>query len=251
MRNIKLTIEYDGTDYNGWQIQNSRGKDKKHVQTVQKTIKDALEKLLQEEVKLIASGRTDSGVHSLGQVVNFRTNKGLSPGVIQKALNSLLPPDIAIVRAKEVAEDFHATYDAKGKLYRYTIWNKPFPHPLNRFYAYTVYHPLDIGLMKRESKILVGRHDFRSFQARDKKERDSVRTIKKLAIRHDKGFIYIDIEADGFLYNMVRNIVGTLIEVGRGKFEKGSVKRILEARDRRTAGPTAPAKGLCLMKVRY
>lgn len=244
MRNIKLIIEYDGTNYNGWQIQ-------KPLPTIQKAVQDALKKILQEEVKLTASGRTDSGVHALAQVVNFRTNSNLHHKAIQRALNSLLPPDIAIVNAKEAAKDFHATYDARSKLYRYTIWNRPFPRPLNRFYAHTVYHPLDITLMRREAKVLIGRHNFKSFQARDKKEKNPVRTINKLAIKRDRGFIYIDIEADGFLYNMVRNIAGTLIEAGRGKLEKGSLKRILEAKDRRAAGPTAPAKGLCLVRVKY
>ena len=244
VRNIRLTVEYDGTNYNGWQIQ-------KPLPTIQEAIQDALKKILQEEVKLTASGRTDSGVHALAQVVNFRTNSNLHHKAIQRALNSLLPPDIAIINAKEAAKDFHATYDARSKLYRYTIWNRPFPRPINRFYVYTVYHPLDIALMRREAKVLIGRHNFRSFQARDKKEKNSVRTIKKLAIRRDRGFIYIDVEADGFLYNMVRNIVGTLVEAGRGKLEKGGLKRILKAKDRRAAGPTAPAKGLCLVRVRY
>ena len=251
VRNIRLTIEYDGTNYNGWQMQRLGGKNRNNVKTIQETIQDALNKILQEDVKLLASGRTDSGVHALGQVANFRTNSNIHPKVIQKALNSLLPPDIAIVNAKEIHKEFHATYDAKSKLYRYTICPLPFPHPLNRFYAYTVYHPLDIALMRQEAKVLIGRHNFKSFQARDKKEKNTVRTIKKLVIKPDKEFIHIDIEADGFLYNMVRNIVGTLIEIGRGKLGKGVLKKILEAKDRRLAGPTAPAKGLCLVRVRY
>lgn len=246
MRNIKLTIEYDGTNYAGWQIQNSH-----RSKTIQEVIEKTLRKILQEKIKIIGSGRTDAGVHALGQVANFKTNSKIPLEKIQQALNSLLPDDIVIVKVDEAGPDFHARFDAKSKLYRYLIVNRNYPSAFLRKQSYFYPYPLDVDLMRREAKCLVGRHDFRSFQASDKIGRSSIRTVKQIKIKNSKGMITIDIEADGFLYNMVRNIVGTLVEVGRGRFSAGSTKRILSLKDRRKAGPTAPACGLCLIKVNY
>lgn len=244
MRNIILIIEYDGTNYAGWQIQ-------KNSKSIQGTLEAALKRIAGEKVKLISCGRTDSGVHAKGHVANFKTNSKIPLVNLRRGLNSILPRDIVIKEAKEVPADFNSRYDAKSKVYRYTILNRPYPAALYRDYFYYVPYKLDLNLMKREAQFLLGRHDFKSFQAADKKERSSIRTIKKLKIERKGDFIEIKIEADGFLYNMVRNIVGTLIEIGRGRFKPGSMEKILGVRNRDLAGPTAPAKGLCLVEVKY
>ncbi|MFH0935300.1 MAG: tRNA pseudouridine(38-40) synthase TruA [Candidatus Omnitrophota bacterium] len=243
-RNLKLEIEYDGTNYAGWQVQNSN-------KTIQSVIEKTLQRILQEKVHLIVSGRTDSGTHALAQVANFKTKSKIPPDKLRLALNSWLPADIAISKAEEKALDFHSRFDAKSKIYRYSILNRPHPSPLQRKAVYFYRHPLNVSLMRKESKVLLGRHNFKSFQAVDKTERNPVRTIKNIRITVDNGLVCIDIEAGGFLYNMVRNIAGTLIEIGRGRFKPGDLKRILLGRDRRLAGPTVPARGLCLMKVNY
>lgn len=248
MRNIKLTIEYDGTDYAGWQIQN-RSKSRK--KTIQKTLENALNQILQERIKVIASGRTDAGVHALAQVANFKTKSKLSGKNIQNALNSILPRDIRIKHVEDTHPNFHARFAAKSKLYRYTILNDSFASPFLRRYCYLVKYPLNIKKMRQAAQYLLGRHDLRSFQAVDKRERDSVRSIKRLEIRKTKDIIYLEIEADGFLYHMVRNIAGTMIEVGRGKINPLQIKEILKAKNRVYAGPCAAAKGLCLVRVRY
>ncbi len=244
MRNIRLEIEYDGTNYCGWQVQ-------RKTNSVQQTLEKTLRKILQEEIKLIASGRTDAGVHAQAQVANFKTNSSIPLTNLQRALNGLLPDDLVITGIEEARLDFHSRFDAKSKIYRYTILNRAWPCAHLRNRVYFCPYPLNIKLMQDESRILLGRHNFRSFQATGSTEKNPVRTIKKLKITPDSAFIHIDIEADGFLYNMARSIVGTLIEVGRGKIKKGDLKAILLAKNRRLAGPTAPAKGLCLMKVNY
>lgn len=251
MRNIRLTIEYDGTNYRGWQVQRQAHGAGRRADTIQETIEKALRKILQEKTRLIASGRTDAGVHAWAQVANFKTNSGIPQERLQKALNGLLPGDIAVSKAEEVKNSFHARFDAKSKIYRYTILNRPYRSAFSRNRVYFYPYPLDVGLMRKEAMGLVGKHDFKSFQATDKKRRGSVRRIKRLKITKEESLIYIDIEAEGFLYNMARNIVGTLIEIGRGKMAKGSLKKILFARNRRVAGPTAPACGLCLLGVKY
>jgi tRNA pseudouridine38-40 synthase len=251
MRNLRLEIEYEGTGYCGWQVQRRQKAKGKRQKSIQEIIEKTLHRILQEKVRLIASGRTDSGVHAQGQVANFKTNSDMSPGKLQRALNGLLPADITISSVREVPLDFHSRFAAKSKAYRYTILNRSYPSALLKNTVYFCRYPLDIGLMLRESRVLLGRHDFKSFQASERKERDSVRTIKDLKIIKDRDLIHIEIEADGFLYNMVRNIVGTLIEIGRGRFPCGSLKKILASKNRRLAGPTAPAYGLCLFKVEY
>lgn len=245
MRNIKLTIEYAGTNYAGWQVQN------KKYRTVQETLEKALQKVLQKRIKIIGSGRTDAGVHARAQAANFKTDSNIAIYKLQKALNTVLPDDIAVIKTEEVGLDFHSRFSAKSKVYRYTILNRPSRPAISRDTVYFFPYPLNLKLMRKDARILLGRHNFKSFQAADKKERGAVRTIKNLNITRDKDFIYIDIEADGFLYNMVRNIVGTLIEIGRGKLPEGSTKKILPARNRQLAGPAVPAKGLCLLEVKY
>jgi len=246
MRNLKLTIEYQGTNYAGWQRQKSI-----KVKTIQETIEEVLCKILQEKIKLIASGRTDAGVHAQAQVANFNTNSSIALNKLQRALNGLLPEDIVITKAEEAPLGFHSRFAAKSKLYRYTILNQKNPSAFLKDTAYFYPFPLDVKLMQKEARVLLGRHNFKSFQASDNIKRNSERTIKKLKIAKEKNLIYIDIEADGFLYNMARNIVGTLVEIGRGRFAGGSLKKILLARNRKLAGPTVPSQGLTLVGVRY
>jgi tRNA pseudouridine38-40 synthase len=246
MRNIRLTIEYDGTNYCGWQVQ-------KHSQkkSIQETIEKALRKILQEKIRIIGSGRTDAGVHARAQVANFKTKSDTALDKLQKGLNALLPGDIAVAKIEEVPPDFHSRFAAKSKVYRYSIINRSYRPALLRGRVYFYPYPLDVKLIQQESRILLGRHNFKSFQAADKKETNSVRTIKKLQVKKDNDLISIDIEADSFLYNMVRNIIGTLLEIGRGKLPRGSLGKILAAGDRRLAGPTVPSRGLCLLEVKY
>jgi tRNA pseudouridine38-40 synthase len=243
MRNIKLIIEYDGTNYYGWQVQSNH-------RTIQATIQDSLNDILKEDIKLYGSGRTDSGVHAKGQVANFKTEADITAENLKKALNTKLDNDIVIKKAEEVNEDFHARFSAKSKLYRYQISQGQLSC-FDRLYYSFIPYKLDIKLMKKEAKTLCGKHDFRSFQGSRRKAKDTVRTIKDINITEKGKYLYIDIEADGFLYNMVRIIVGTLIEIARGKYPKGSIKRILKAKNRKEAGPTAKSKGLFLVKVKY
>ncbi len=246
MRNIKLTIEYDGTRFSGWQAQVSTKR-----KTIQEEIALACKKLLGESVNLIGSSRTDAGVHAIAQVANFRSNSKLPLNNIKRGLNSFLPRDISILEAQEAPLKFHAQHDAKSKAYRYTIINSKVRSPLMNRYASLVSYGLDIKKMKRSSKCLIGKHNFKSFQATDNVERHSIRTIKRLDIIKKDSVIEILVEGDGFLYNMVRNIVGTLIEVGRGYLRPEDVKAILYKKDRFFAGPTAPSKGLTLVKIYY
>jgi len=246
MPNIRLTIAYDGTRYAGWQIQ-------KNAKTIQEEIEKSLKAILKEKTKLVAAGRTDSGVHATAQVANFKTKRNFSLEKLHTALNSNLPKDISILKVEKVPPRFHSQFNAKSKIYRYTILNNRTDDPFTKQYYYRVLYRLNLSLMRKVVKSLVGRHDFRSFQAKSNLSRikDTTRTIKEIKIKKAKQFIYIDIEADGFLHNMARSIVGTLIEIGRGYLKKDAMQRILRAKDRRQAGPTAPAKGLMLIKVKY
>ncbi len=253
MRNIKIEIEYDGTDYCGWQVQNSpvsrvRSPRKR---SIQETIEKILQKILHEKIKLIGSGRTDAGVHAKAQVANFPLKSQIALARLQEGLNALLPKDIAITGISEAGPDFHSRFSAKSKVYSYTILNRLHRSAILRNYAYFCRYPLDLNLMRREALTLVGRHNFWAFCASSGRGKNPRKSIKRIAIAKRNGLINIEIEADGYLYNMVRNIVGTLIDVGRGRLAKGSVKKILLSRNRPSAGPTVPAKGLCLLKVKY
>jgi len=259
MRNLKLEIEYDGTNYCGWQIQKSHkvtclsGRQTKSQghRSIQGVIEKNLHKILQEKVRLVVSGRTDAGVHAKAQVANFKTKSSQSLDKLQRALNGLLPDDIVVTRIEEKDLDFHSRFDARSKVYRYTILNSNYPSALSRNTLFFYPYPLDIKIMQKEARALLGRHNFSSFQASKAGARSAVRSIKKIKIARINDLIYIDIEANGFLYNMARNIVGTLIEVGRGKLPLGSLKRIVAQRNRKFAGPTAPARGLSLVQVKY
>jgi len=200
---------------------------------------------------VIGSGRTDAGVHAEAQVANFRTRTRIPLKKLRLALNSRLPEDIAVTRIEEAPRGFNARKSARSKLYRYTIMNSDYADPLLRYFAARCFYKLDLDLMRKAARRLKGRHDFRSFQAVDGAGRISVRTMKNIKIEKDGNLVYIYMEADGFLYNMARSIAGTLIEVGRGKFDSGRIEEMLSKRERSLSGPTMPAKGLCMVRVRY
>lgn len=245
MRNIKLVIEYDGTHYHGWQIQ-------PNAVSIQETIEDRLKKIIQEEIRLIAAGRTDAGVHAIEQVANFSTKSRLDINNIQRGLNSLLPPDIAIKEISEAEQDFHARYSAKSKIYRYVILNRRFPSPLYRNFSWFIPFKLDIKEMKNAVQCLVGEHDFSSFKASGCNSHNPIREVYGISVDKDtKGFIIFEIEANAFLKQMVRNIVGTLTDVGKGKIGVSEFEEILRAKDRKKAGITAPPQGLFLAKIKY
>ena len=266
MQNIGLTVEYEGTHYRGWQrqtrIQNPGSRIQK--KTIQGVLEAALSKITEEKIKVIGAGRTDAGVHALGQAANFRTKSKMTPEEFKKALNSMLPKDIVIKNAQRVKEKFHAQFDAKNKSYRYIIYQGPTPSPFLKDYALYTSYKLNLKAMREGAKYLAGRHNFSSFRLSGSSAKTSIRTITKLTItsysdmryaicdmRKNGRAIFINVMADGFLYGMVRSIVGTLIEVGRGKISPSKVKEILKTRNRQLAGPTAPAKGLYLIKVNY
>ena len=257
MRNIKLTLEYDGTNYNGWQIQACPAESGVPGQkSIQGEIKKARQKILKEKITLFGSGRTDSGVHALAQVANFKT-KSLWPLIkIQKALNANLPDDISIVKIEEVPLNFHAQFNAKSKVYRYTILNREAKPALLKNFCLFYRRKLNVVLMKKEAAVLVGRKDFKSFQAtppqeEKSKNKSTIRTIKRLGVKEKGDYIEIEVEGDGFLHKMVRNIVGTLLEIGSGQLPPGSVKKILKKKNRIWAGDTAKPKGLSLVEVKY
>ena len=251
IRNIKLTIEYDGTRLHGWQIQN------KNQRTVQGEIEKALRRICKEKIRLIGSGRTDRGVHALGQVANFKTKSAKPLNVLTNALNANLPEDICILDSEETPENFHAQFSAKSKTYRYTILNREGRGALQRFLCWHYNQKLNLKFMKQEANELLGRKDFKSFQSTDPtkakrhKKEHTIRTIKRIRIFKKDDYLIIEIEANGFLYKMVRNIVGTLLDIGRGKLPKGSMRKILSRKNRYFAGPTAKAKGLTLLRVTY
>src|SRR5262245_46010850 len=245
MRNLVLTLSYDGTDFNGWQTQPG-------YRTVQETVEKALAEFTGEpRVRLNASGRTDAGVHAVGQVANFYTPAAYPAEVFVRAVNARLPPDVVVRAAREADQAFDANKDAKRKLYRYVIHDGPVPSPFRRRYACHVRRRLDAAAMRRASRCLIGRHDFHSFETDWPNRLTSVRTVTHLGVSRAGEYIWIDVEADGFLYNMVRSIAGTLIDVGRGHIPEGYVDEVLKAEDRRLAGPTAPPQGLFLMRVTY
>jgi tRNA pseudouridine38-40 synthase len=248
MRTIKLTLAYDGTAYAGWQYQPQR-------KTLQGIVEDALGRITGETVCTVASGRTDAGVHAAGQVVSFRTASRLPAEVLRRALNAVLPADVAVLDAEEAPAGFHATHHAVRKRYRYMIHDGPVRDVFRLRYAWQCRRRLDAEAMDRAAKLLLGTHDFRSFQATGSKRTSTVRTVFDLEVRRggkgESDLVTTEIEADGFLYNMVRTIVGTLVEVGRGARPESWVADVLAAKDRSAAGRTAPAQGLFLLNVEY
>jgi tRNA pseudouridine38-40 synthase len=244
MRNIKLTLCYDGTDFHGWQRQ-------PRLRTVQQVLEESLEQLTGVRPTTTASGRTDAGVHALGQAVNFLTASRHSTETFVRALNALLPRDVRVLDAMEVPQSFHATLDAKSKRYRYAIDNARIASPFQLRYSWHVPRPLNAAAMARAGESLLGRHDFRSFETDWPNRMSSVRTIVDLAVERRGDSVTIEVEADGFLYNMVRSIAGTLALVGNAKRPESWVAEVLAAQSRVEAGPTAPPQGLFLVTVRY
>ena len=244
MRNIKLTIEYDGTSYGGWQKQ-------KNNRTIQQCIEEAIKLLTGEEVELIGSSRTDAGVHAKGMVANFITNSKIPSDKFREAISTKLPDDIGIIKSEEVDKNFHSRYDSKGKTYCYTLVNRYEKVCLGRSYVYQVRDELNYNLMKDAAKYFLGKHDFKAFKTNGSSVKTSVRTISGLELELKGDVLKIFISADGFLYNMVRIIVGTLIEVGKGKIKPEDIESIIRNGDRSKAGPCVPPNGLVLEKVFY
>lgn len=245
MRNFRLTLSYDGTNFHGWQTQPG-------LRTVQETLEAALADLTGEpRVRVNASGRTDTGVHAVAQVVNVHSETRLGPEALARALNARMPEDLLIREAAVVPDGFDANRDAVRKLYRYVLHDGPLPDLFLRRYSHHSRHPLDAATMARAAIVLRGTHDFRCFETEWPNRASSVRTITHLALNRFGDWIWLDVEADGFLYNMVRAIAGTLINVGRGYWPEDEVAAILASGDRTRAGPTAPARGLFLMRVTY
>lgn len=245
MPRVKLVLEYDGTNYCGWQIQ-------ENGPSVQGRLQLALQTLCGAPVPISAAGRTDSGVHARGQVVAFDAPKQLPLKAYWMGLNSLLPDDIAVVRAEEVGDDFDPRRWSKGKRYRYSISNRRARSPLRRHTHWEVFQPLNVSAMAEASKALLGRHDFSAFRAADCQAAHAKRELTRLEVTGAAGDeIVVVVEGTAFLKHMVRNLVGTLVEVGRGRQQAPWVKQVLEGVDRTKAGPTAPAQGLCLDEVFY
>lgn len=241
---LKLTIAYDGTAYAGWQIQPTEP-------TVQAVIETAWHEITREQIRVMAAGRTDAGVHALGQVVGLSTETSLSTADLHRGLNAVLPEDVAVVEVEEAPENFHATYDARRKTYRYQIHNGRTPDVFNRRYVWHYPQPLDADKMHAAAQALAGKHDFASFESAGSERPDSVRTLFAVDVKRDSDRITIEVTGDGFLYNMVRAIVGTLVEVGKGAREVAWPAEVLAACDRRAAGQTAPPHGLFLVCVEY
>jgi tRNA pseudouridine38-40 synthase len=240
MRRIKLTVAYDGTAYHGWQYQPG-------VPTIEGELNNGLSRLFHEEITVIGASRTDTGVHALANVAVFDTACGIPADKVSYALNRLLPEDIRIRHSEEVEPDFHPRKQSTRKTYEYRILNEAFAQPLERLYSHFVYVPLDVEKMQQAADCLVGEHDFQSFCAAGSSARTTVRRIYSLEVEKKDSLITIRVTGNGFLYNMVRIIAGTLIEVGKGRYSPARVEEMLAAKDRAKAGPTAPARGLILV----
>jgi tRNA pseudouridine38-40 synthase len=245
MPRLKLTLEYDGTRYVGWQVQ-------LNGVSVQARVLESLERLLGAPVRVEVAGRTDAGVHATGQVVCFDTERALPLKAYVKGLNGFLPQDIAVVRAEEVPADFDPRHWSHGKRYHYRVSNRPTRSPLRRFTHWEVFAPLDVEAMRRAASALVGRHDFSAFRASDCQAAHAVREVRRVEVRGAAGDeVSFTVEGTAFLKHMVRNLVGTLVEVGKGRRPEAWVAEVLASGDRKRAGPTAPAQGLVLEQVFY
>lgn len=245
-RNIKLVLAYDGSDFHGWQIQS-------HVITIQGVLQETLKKLCQEEISVYGSGRTDAGVHARGQVAHFKTASKIPVSKFQHALNELLPTSIRIYDCREVDSTFHARYSAQSKLYSYAILNQPICSPFRRRYAFHVPYSLNVEAMGAAARHFIGDHDFTSFCDTQDESPSKVRTVmlSEILPEEKSALVIFRVEANGFLHRMVRAMVGTLIEIGRGRLDSNSIPSLLAARDRSVAPWTAPANGLCLEWVKY
>jgi tRNA pseudouridine38-40 synthase len=244
VRNVKVVVEYDGTDYCGFQYQPD-------VPTIQGELEKVLGKIVKERVTVYGSGRTDAGVHAVGQVINFRTCGSIPTERLCVAMNSLLPRGIVALSATEVEDDFHARYAAKSRLYRYDILNRDVRSALRGRFSWHVNRPLDVGAMSEAAGCLLGVHDFTAFWCARGDDQCPVRNMMSIGVERNGEHVIIEMRANAFLRSMVRVIVGTLVEVGLGKLPSCAVSEILEARARKAAGKTAPPMGLCLMEVEY
>ncbi len=244
MKRVKLVVAYDGTNYHGWQVQDNGI-------TIEEVLNRTISELVQEDIKVIGASRTDAGVHACGNVAVFDTESRIPGDKFSFALNQRLPEDIRIQESCEVDADFHPRYADTVKTYEYNILNRRFEMPSKRLYAAFCYYPMDIERMNQAAAYLVGEHDFKSFCSAGAQVQTTVRTIYAVNVTKEDDMVHIRITGNGFLYNMVRIIAGTLMQVGTGLMEPERVKEILEARDRSKAGPTAVAKGLALVEIRY
>ncbi len=244
MQNLKLTLEYDGTAYHGWQVQPG-------LPTIQGALEEIVKRISGEEVRVIGAGRTDAGVHALGQVANFRASKDLALDTWRRALNGLLPSDIVVRGVEPVPDEFEARRSATYKTYRYSIWNAPFPSALERHCALHIPDPLDVASMAEGATSLIGEHDFSAFRAADDSPPRPVRRVVEARFAQEANRLHFIITGNGFLKHMIRIIMGTLLDVGRGKLSPEDLERILHSKDRQRAARTAPPHGLCLMEVMY
>jgi len=247
VRNVALTLEYDGTAYHGFQVQLGQ-------QTVQGVLEDALGQVTGAATRVYGAGRTDAGVHAAGQVVSFRSSSAIPASALVRALNAILPGDVVVTNGWEATDDFHARFSARGRGYRYSIWNSPVPTALRRLYAYHWRGRLDVDAMQVACSALVGTRDFASFAGAGDGQREVANTVRTVLSAHcgrDGDLVEVDVAANAFLPHMVRNIVGTLLWVGSGKIDPEGVSTILAGRNRALAGPAAPARGLCLTRVWY
>ena len=245
MRNFKMILQYEGTKYQGWQRQESTGN------TIQGKLEAILTKMAGHTVEVQGSGRTDAGVHALGQVANFKSDTTKTPDEILEYINRYLPEDIAVTELTEAGERFHSRLNAKGKMYRYRVLNSDIPNVFDRKYVYKLPDKLDIEAMRRGAEYLCGEHDFQAFTSAKKGKKSTVRVIEYIKIEKVKNEIQFTFKGNGFLYHMVRIITGTLLEVGKGTIKAEEVSRILESKDRQNAGPLIPGQGLTLMEVFY
>jgi tRNA pseudouridine38-40 synthase len=245
-RNIRMVLAYDGTDFHGWQKQ-------PELRTVQDVVEQAVRRVVRHQIILYGSGRTDAGVHAAGQVANFETTAEMPCDNLRKAIGGRLPKDVSLLHVCEVPPRFRASFDAVSKLYRYTIHNET-NRPVGRHrqrYVYHFWHALDMAWMREAARQLVGEHDFAAFATTGRQYESTVRTIYRFEVSRLYDEIQLDVEGSGFLYNQVRNMVGTLIEIAKGRWEPRRIGEILASRSRSEAGPTAPARGLCLQWVKY
>ena len=245
MRNFQMILQYEGTRYQGWQKQEST------ENTIQGKLEHRLSKMVNEEVAVEGSGRTDAGVHAMGQVANFHCNTKMSEKEIMEYINTYLPEDIAVIALSEVNERFHARLNAKGKIYRYRVLNSEIPHIFDRRYVYQTEAVLDMERMQKAAEYLCGTHDFKAFTSNKKGKKSTVRRIDEIKIEKAGDEIWFTFSGNGFLYHMVRILMGTLLEVGRGEKSPEMIPEILEGKNREAAGELVPAKGLTLLKVLY
>lgn len=244
MRNLLLTIKYDGSNYHGWQVQNN-------ALTVQEVLQNAVEKVFLKRLDVVGCSRTDAGVHANMYCVSFKTEMNISNDGVVLALNSHLPKDIAVTECKEVSLDFHPRYDCVTKEYIYKIYNGKIRNPFYADYAFHYKYPIDAEYLNKEAKSFIGTYDYCGFCSAKSDVEDTVRTVKSIDVWRDGDMVYFKVEADGFLYNMVRIMVGTLLFSAQGKIKQGEIKNIILSKDRKRAGKTAPPQGLYLNKINY